>query len=208
MAGTTPAAASELMAMTQRERTIALVTGAAVGLFAVNRYAIDPYIDARKAVNAQRDLVVARQTEVTKTFAKQKRLKGEWDAMVSGGLKSDAGDAEQQLYDAVRDFAHESSVTILTSDAPQRVPQKERTQIVRLRVSGKGTTAAFSKMLWKVETSPLPLKVDEFTLTGQGNDDLNVTLVVSTIWLRPPSPDDNKPRPGVAVPRRPAGDDL
>ncbi len=129
--------------------------------------------------------------------------------MVSGGLKSDPGDAEQQLYDAVRDFARESGVNILTSDAPQRVPQKERTQIVRLRVSGKGTTAAFSKMLWKVETSPLPLKVDEFTLTGQGNDDLTVSLVVSTIWLRPPSPEDNKPRPGVAAPRRPAaGEDL
>jgi hypothetical protein len=192
------------MAMTQRERTIAVVTGAAVGLFAVNRYAVEPYFDARKAVGIQRDAVLAQQANVTKTFAKQKRLKAEWDAMVSGGLKSDAGDAEQQIYDTVRDFARDAGVTILTSDAPQRVPQKERTQIVRLRVSGKGTTAAFSKMLWKVETSPLPLKVDEFTLTGQGNDDLNVTLVVSTIWLRPPSAEDNKPRPGVAAPRRPA----
>jgi hypothetical protein len=191
------------MAMTQRERMIAGVTGAAVGLFVVNRYAIDPYIEARRAVGLERGVVLQQQTDATKTFAKQKRLKPEWDAMVSGGLKSDAGDAEQQLYDAVRDFGREAGVNILSSDAPQRVPQKERTQIVRLRVSGKGTTAAFSKMLWKVETSPLPVKVDEFTLTGQGNDDLTVTLVVSTIWLRPPSPDDLKPHPGQA-PRRPA----
>jgi len=194
------------MAMTQRERTIATVTGAAVGLFAVNRYVIDPYLAARNDVDNQRKLALAQQTDFVKTFTKHKRLKPEWDA-ITGAVKSDAGDAEQQLYDAVRDFARESGVNIQTSDAPQRVPQKDRTQIVRLRVSGKGTTAAFSKLLWKVETSSLPLKVDEFTLTGQGNDDLTATLVVSTIWLRPPSPDDNKPRPG-AAPRRPAAEEL
>jgi hypothetical protein len=191
------------MAMTQRERMIAGVTGAAVGLFVVNRYAIDPYIEARGAVAKERDYVLGQQADLTKTFAKQKRLKPEWDAMVSGGLKSDPGDAEQQLYDAVRDFGREAGVNILSSVAPQRVPQKEGTQIVRLRVSGKGTMAAFSKMLWRVETSPLPVKVDEFTLTGQGNDDLTVSLVVSTIWLRPPNADDLKPRPGQA-PKRPA----
>jgi hypothetical protein len=196
------------MAMTQRERTIAIVTGAAVGLFAVNRYAIDPYIEARAAVGREWTAVNLQKEANNTALKKQVKLAPEWNALLSGGLKSDPGDAEQQLYDAVRDFARESGVNILTSDAPQRVPQKERTQIVRLRVSGRGTTAAFSKMLWRVETSQLPLKVDEFTLTGQGNDDLTVSLVVSTIWLRPPGPEDNKPRPGVAAPRRTVGEDL
>jgi hypothetical protein len=122
--------------------------------------------------------------------------------------KSDAGEAEQQLYEAVRDWAREAGVSVATSD-PQRVPQKDRIQVVRVRVTGTASQASFSKLLWRVETSPLPVKVDEFTLAAQpqGTDNLNVTLAVSTIWVRPPSPDDAK-APRVPAPRRPAGEDL
>lgn len=196
------------MAMSKREKMIAGVTGAAVALFALNRYAIDPYVEARRAASSRRTTLAAQSTEATRTLQKQKRLEREWRNMVSGGLKSDAGEAEQQLYEAVRDWAREAGVSVATSD-PQRVPQKDRIQVVRLRVTGTGSQASFSKLLWKVETSPLPLKVDEFSLTAQplGTDNLNVTLAVSTIWVRPPSPEDNK-SPRAPAPRRPAGEDL
>jgi len=202
------------MAMTQRERMIAAVTGIAVGAFALNYYAIDPYIAERDAVKRDQEKVTAQFADAQLTLRKQLRSDREWHDMVNGGLKSDASDAEQQLYEAVRDWARECGVNVLTSD-PQRVTsgrQNDRTQIVRLRVTGTGTTASFSKLLWRVETSPLPVKVDEFTLTGQppGTDNLAVSMAVSTIWIRPPSPDDAKgPRPGVTPRRAPAaGEDL
>lgn len=194
------------MALSKRERLIAGVTGAAVALFAVNRYAIDPYLEARRAVAAKRTTLTARQADATRTFTRQKRLEREWRDMISGGLKSNAGEAEQQLYEAVRGWARDAGVTVATSD-PQRVPRPDRTQIVKLRVTGTGTTAAFSKLLWKAETSPLPVKVDEFILTAQpaGTDNLAVTLAVSTIWVRPPSPDDAKGQRTLAPRRAPAG---
>ena len=194
------------MALTHRERMIAGVTGAAVALFALNRYAIDPHLEARRKVSARRDALVAQNDDAARTLQKQKRLQREWRQMEAGGLKADAGNAEQQLYEAVRDFARDAGVSVATSD-PQRIPQKDRIQIVRLRVTGTGSTAALSKLLWKVETSPLPLKVDELSLASQpqGTDNLNVTLAVSTIWVRPPSPDDAK-GPRTPAPRRaPAG---
>jgi hypothetical protein len=196
--------------MSKRERLIASVTGAAVALFALDRYAVTPYFDKRKEVAGQLDTVIRKNAEDTNKITKQRRLEREWRNMISGGLKSDAGDAEQQLYDSVRDWARESGVTVTASD-PQRVARNDRTQIVRLRVTGNGTTAAFSKLLWKVETSPLPLKVDEFTLTAQppGEDKLGVTLTVSTIWVRPAGPDDAKGPKAPAAPRRaPGTEDL
>ena len=192
------------MALSRREKMIAWGTGAAVALFALNRYALEPYLAERRALSARRTTLTAQSTENTRTLQKQRRLEREWRNMVSGGLKSDAGEAEQQLYEAVRDWAREAGVSIATSD-PQRVPQKERTQIVRLRVTGTGTTTSFAKLLWRTESSPLPVKVDEFTLAAQpqGTDKLNVTLAVSTIWVRPPGPEDAKaPR---LPQRRPAG---
>src|SRR5436309_857571 len=202
------------MAMTQRERMIAAVTGLAVGAFALNYYALDPYLDARRSAIADKQKYTDQSNAAELTKRKRDRANREWQDMVNGGLKSEAGDAEQQLYEAVRDWARECGVNVLTSD-PQRVTsgrQNDPTQIVRLRVTGTGTTASFSKLLWRVETSPLPVKVDEFTLTGQppGADNLAVSMAVSTIWIRPPSPDDPKgPRPGVTPRRAPAaGEDL
>ena len=197
------------MAMSKRERMIAVGTGAAIALFAGDRYVVTPYFAARDAVASERKAVADRLDDADRTFKRQRRLNREWESMVSGGLKSDAGDAEQQLYEAVRDFAREAGVTVLTSD-PQRVTRADRTQVVRLRVTGSGTTASFSKLLWRIETSALPLKVDEFTLTSrsQGNDDLAVSMAVSTIWIRPPSAEDAKGARPAAPPRRPAGEDL
>ena len=194
------------MAMSKRERLIAIGTGAAVALFAGDRYVVTPYFEARAAVAKEREAVSGRMEDAQRTFNRQKRLNRDWEEMVTGGLKSNAGDAEQQLYEAVREWAREAGVTIQNSD-PQRVPRADRTQIVRLRVSGSGTTAAFSKLLWRIETSALPVKVDEFTLTSrsQGNDDLAVSMAVSTIWIRPPGADDAKGARPAAPPRRPAG---
>ena len=201
------------MAMTQRERMIAAVTGIAVGAFALNYYALDPYLDARRSASADKKKFTEQIDAGNLLKRKGARADREWNDMVNGGLKSDAGDAEQQLYEAVRDWARETGVTVLTSD-PQRptAQRNERTQIVRLRLTGTGTTASFSKLLWRVETSPLPVKVDEFTLTGQppGSDNLAVSMAVSTIWIRPESPNDAKgPAPAVLPRRAPgAGEDL
>jgi len=98
---------------------------------------------------------------------------------------------------------------VLTSE-PQRIAQRDRTQIVRLRVTGTGSSSSFAKLLYKLETSAIPVKVDEFTLNtrSQGKDDLSVSLAVSTIWIRPPNADDAK-RPGLAPRRAPgSGEDL
>jgi hypothetical protein len=195
--------------MSKREKMIAGVTGAAVALFALNHYALEPYVARRTALSGQRESLVKQGNDASRTFDRQRRLAREWRNMEAGGLKSDAGEAEQQLYEAVRDWAREAGVSVATSD-PQRVPNpKDRIQVVRLRVTGTGSQASFAKLLWKAETSPLPVKVDEFTLVAQpqGTDNLNVTLAVSTIWVRPPSPDDAK-APRAPAPRRPTGEDL
>ena len=70
------------------------------------------------------------------------------------------------------------------------------------------TVASAAKLLWRVETASIPLKVDELTLTTNkpGADDLGINLVVSTIWVRPVDPADAKtPGGGSAQPRRSPG---
>ena len=144
------------MAMTKREKMIAIGTGAAFALFAGDRYALSPYIAAREAVAKDQTTVTQLNDDAERTFTRQKRLDKEWRGMVSGGLKSDPGDAEQQLFAAVRDWAREAGMTVLTSE-PQRIAQRDRTQIVRLLVSGTGSSSSFANLLYKLETSAIPV---------------------------------------------------
>ena len=122
------------MALSKREKGIATLTVAVVGTLGLYQYVVSPYLDSRTAVANELRAATAQQEQGTNTLQLQRRLNQEWRAMTSGGLKQDPGDAEQQLYEAVRDWAREANFTIGTSD-PQRIARtNDRTQIVKLRV--------------------------------------------------------------------------
>ena len=197
------------MAMTQRERMIATVTGLAVAAFAADYFAITPYLTARAAVAKEIDDSADRLSKAERTFARQRKLEQAWKAMVSGGLRPDGGEAEQQMYDAVGAFARDAGVTLNTRD-PQRLVRSDRVQVVRLRVSGTGNSAAVARLLSKIEKAEVPLKVEEMTLTAPqpGEDRLTITLTVSTIWIRPATAADDKARQQTPVRRAPAGETL
>ena len=199
------------MALSRRERTIVIVTGLAVAIFAGDRYVLTPYFDARKKVADERDALVKKLDDTTRLFKKRGRMEKEWNQMIAGGLASNAADAERQLL-AVRDWAQESGLTNL-STTPRREPRNDQTQIVRLDASANGSLASVAKLLWRIETARVPLKVDELDLRSRtdGTDDLAVTFKVSTIWVVPGEPTGKGPGGGPLQPRRTpvrAGDDL
>jgi len=191
------------MAMSTRERLIAIGTGLAALVFVGDRYALSPYMKAREEVETDLRTTSNKLTEANRRLARAERLDRDWKAMEAGGLKHDMSAAELQILEAVGDYAKDAGVNI-TSRTPQSEARVDRTQIVRLRASGKGTTGSVAKLLWRVETASIPLKVDELTLAANkpGTDDLTVTLVVSTIWVRPAEPADAKGPGGPAAPSR------
>lgn len=186
--------------MTKRERTIAIVTGAAVGIFALDRYVLTPYQVERSAVAAEKREVLDDMGDTERLFVREKLKKRRFREMLAGGLKSDPAETEEQLLNAVQSWAQEAGVN-LTNTKPERVNRNDRVQVVKLRAIGTGTTAAVSRLLWKLETANIPLKVEDLQLGSRrdGVDDLSVTLTVSTIWVTP-EPQQQR----TAAPARPA----
>lgn len=198
------------MAMSQRERLLGVVTLVAVGAVALNYYAISPYIEARAAAVADKTTQTNKVNENRRLFRKQRESQKQWNDMLKGGLKSDAYEAEQQTYQEIEDAARESGVSVSAINPLERTARNDRIQTVRLRVTGGGTTAATTKLLWRIESSNVPMRVEEMTLAAkkEGVDDQTVTLIVSTIWVRPA---ENKPAGGAspaAPPRRRAEEEL
>ena len=191
------------MALSSRERVIVMVTGLAAVVFAGDRYVLSPYIKARQDVGNERLTLVDKLNSASKLFAKQRRMEREWKQMVSGGVTSDPAEAERNLL-VVRDWAQEAGLTNL-STTPRREPRNDRTQVVRLDASAVGNLASVAKLLWRIESARLPLKVDDLDLRSRtdGTDDLAVSFKVSTIWVTPGEPPAKAPgaRPARTPPR-------
>jgi hypothetical protein len=193
--------------MSKRERLIVIGTGLAALIFVGDRYALTPYMQAREQVSQDMKSVSGRLGEARNRMKRAGRMEREWRDMLAGGLKTDQSVAQFQVLNAVGDWADEAGVN-LTSRTPQPESRNDRTQIIRLHAIGKCTTASVARLLWRIETAPIPLKVDELTLSTNkpGTDDLSLNLVVSTIWVRPETPADARTAGGAtAAPRRGAG---
>jgi hypothetical protein len=178
------------MALSPRERLIALATGAAAVIFVGNKYAYEPYVQARADVARERAAASDKLDQNTRLLTRKKRLENEERAWKqrAGPLPTDPAEAERQLL-AVRDWAQEAGLTNI-STTPRREPRNDRTQIVRLDASANGSLAAVAKLLWRVESATPALKVDELALRSRsdGADDLQVDFKVSTIWLSSAEP--------------------
>ena len=82
-------------------------------------------------------------------------------------------------------------------------PDGDFVDVVRLDASANGNLASVAKLLWRIESARLPLKVDDLDLRSRtdGADDLAVSFKVSTIWVTPGEPANKGP---AARPVRPA----
>jgi hypothetical protein len=198
------------MALSRRERMYAIGTGLAAVVFVGNLYVLEPYTQAREAVTKELGATSGKLSSARTLLKRAGRMERDWRDMEAGGLKNDQSAAQFVLLDAVGEWAKEAGVS-LTSRTPQPESRNDRTQILRLHAIGKCTMASAAKLLWRVETAPIPLKVDELTLSTNkpGTDDLTDNLVVSTIWVKPQDPAAKTPAGGPAAPARraPTGDE-
>jgi hypothetical protein len=196
------------MALSKREKLIAIGVGVAAVVFAGDRYVLTPYVDARREVTDDLTATSNKLREANSRLTRARRMDRDWRDMESGagGVKTDQSGAQFQILEAVGEFAREAGVN-LNSRTPQPENRNDRTQVLRLHAIGTCNTASAARLLWRVETAPIPLKVDEITLssTKPGTDELTINLMASTIWVKPQDPKDAKnPAPPA---RRAAGEE-
>lgn len=176
------------MALSKRERWIALGLGVAALIYVVDGYVLTPYFASRDAALKRAEVLDKEIAGNERLIRTQRRMERSWNEMLASGLKSDPSEAEQQLLRSMRDWAQEAGLT-LASLKPDRVVRSDKTQLVKLSATGSGSIASAAQLLWRIETAPIPLKVDDLQLTTrkEGTDDLTLTLSVSTLWVAPGS---------------------
>ena len=176
------------MALSPRERTIALVVGAAAGLFLLDAVAITPYWTTREALAKSIRDADTKLNDAHVLGKRRKELGDVWRKMNAGGLKSDVVEAESQLFHALREWTQESGLNF-SSSKPERATSEGKFTQINTQVSGSGPQASVAKLLWRLETATIPIRVTEMNVNArrEGNDELQVQLGVSTLCDKPES---------------------
>jgi hypothetical protein len=175
------------MALSPRERTIAVVVGGVVGLFLIERMAVAPYVERRRELS---DRIAAQEEQVAKAkqlFAQKKQMDLVWRDLKAGGLRSDSGEADSQLSHVLTDWTRETGFSEPSYKTEYLPPTKTGFIEIKTQVQAKGPLASLAQMLWRLETATIPVRVNDMTVStpDPGRDQLQVQLGISTLSIAP-----------------------
>jgi len=172
------------MKLSKRETQLFLGAAAAVALIVLDHYAITPIMDSGAALEAEQTQLVQELQDARRLFERRRLIAHKWEELTAGGLASDPAEAESRLLHAMRDWAEDGGLA-LSSLKPERNPQGETMREITVLASGTGSMRSVARFLWRVETSPLPLRVLELQLGArkEGTDELSLQLKASTLYL-------------------------
>jgi hypothetical protein len=176
------------MILSRRERYIVIGTLAVVGLFALDRLLLTPLIERRQVVAAQMRLETERMERANGLLTNRSRVNRKWNEISGSSLKIDGSTAESQIIRAVNDWALEAGLN-LSSAKPERAEKEKQFMKITFRANATGNMAAISRFMWRLQTSKVPIRVTDLSITTRrdGVDDLSLDLGISTIYL-PPEP--------------------
>ena len=176
------------MILSRRERYIVIGTVAVVGLLALDRLFLTPLIEKRQFIDERMRQASEEMTRADGLFTNRTRVNRKWNEMSATTLKIDGSNAESQIIRSVGDWALEAGLN-LSSVKPERAEKEKQFMKITFRANATGNMAAISKFMWRLQTSKVPVRVTDLSITTRhdGIDDLSLDLGISTLYLPPES---------------------
>ena len=169
------------MVISNREKLIGFGVAAVIGLFVLDQMLYEPY------VHKHADLIKADQqaakelSDIDQLKTRRRNLMESWDKMVAAGMKTDPAEAQNRLDRAIRDWELQAGVTpgeynSKAASQADKVSQKIKTHLV-----ATGNMKSISSFLWALETTLLPIRIDDVNITSlkEGTDSLKLEMDLS-----------------------------
>lgn len=176
------------MVLSRRERYIVIAAAATLFLLALDRLVLTPLQTRREAMETERQRILDKLERGRNLLARRKQLLPKWQQLLDAGLKLPPQEAESQVLHAVRRWAQESGLN-LSSLRTERATENKDLHEITFNVAGTGGMSAVAGLLWRIESSSMPVRVAELQLgtRKEGTDDLSVQLRVSAVCQPAPS---------------------
>ncbi len=181
------------MILSKRERTIVGLTVAVLALLLADRFLLSPVLDRRARIDAETGECRIELQKADGLFAQKRRLVPRWREMTDSGLGTGAPAAESRMLHAIRDWAQEAELN-LSSVKHERTELERQFQKITWRAAGTGSMAAVSRFLFRIEESPLAVRISDLQVGArqEGSDALAIQVGISTLCMTA-RPEQEKP---------------
>jgi hypothetical protein len=152
----------------------------------VYQFVVVPMLERRDELSAQIDKANQDLSHSLNVVKKSKELAPRWTEINRAGLQRDASRAESQIYTAISAWARDAQLPSPGTKSDRTEKEKDF-QRITIRVTGNGTMEQISKFLYHIQTSNIPVKIVDLTITPrkEATDDLTLQLGLATIFLPP-----------------------
>lgn len=177
--------------MTQRERSIATLTGIVVGALVLYQFVIDPKLVQIAALDDQIDTASTDLEQAERLFGMSRSANRRLAEMAGSGLRRTDAAAESELLNRTREWAQEAGIAGWGIKRERTEKERDFNKIT-FRANGTGGMRQIGQFLYRLQTADIPVRVADLTINSRkdGTDDLAIVLSISTIYL---SPDSERP---------------
>lgn len=166
-----------------------------LSLLVIDQLGLEPLLNYRVRIKTEQAKVDKQLVAARKLIKEQPSIAKAWRDRQNSGLKDSSSEAESQVQDALARWGTETGLTLTASRQDRPVTDKDKTfQEIVVRASANGSMAALTQMLWRIETTRLPLRINALSITPrqEATDDLAVQLTLSTICQAPAPESDGR----------------
>ena len=174
--------------MTQRERSIATLTGIVVGALVLYQFVIDPKLVQIAALDDQIDTASTDLEQAESLFGMSRSANRRLAEMAGSGLRRTDAAAESELLNRTREWAQEAGIAGWGIKRERTEKERDFNKIT-FRANGTGGMRQIGQFLYRLQTADIPVRVADLTINSRkdGTDDLAIVLSISTIYLSPES---------------------
>ncbi len=179
------------MVLSKREKYIAIGAISAVALLTINSLVIAPYNDKRDALEEQETADTKTLEDDKLLLYKQEGLQSTWKDMLASGLQADDSTAQSKTQQALQDWARSANINLEALSSDHVATQKGPFQVINFNLdfnsSGNQSMRQIARVLWSLESADMPIRLNDMKITTarEGTDNLDVKLIVSSLYMPP-----------------------
>lgn len=170
------------MVLSRRERHIGMLTLVVLAILVVDRFVTAPVAEKMAAMAAEKEALLREFEAAGVLFDRSRQLTPAWRNMQGAGLDLDTAAMESKVLHSVRQWSRESRFS-LSSITPESVEERGEMREVTFQASGTGPMEAVAGFLWRLESSPLPVRVADLQIgtRSESTGDLSLQLRISAL---------------------------
>ena len=167
-----------------REKLLKIGVGLVVGLYVLDHFVLEPAFDAWKEQSERLATLRENVTKGRSLIASETVLHTKWDEMLRTDMNEDNSAGEAEVYKALGRWGSRSRVSFNNLTPNWRQHEDEGFDTFECRISATGDQASIGRLIYEIESDPLPARIEECEFATRDAQGKQLTLTMKLSFVR------------------------